>query len=332
VKTDIRFHTLEDKALSGLTQGYARPDILEIHPSPVCQLKCGYCHSMSSDLNETIYSSGQSLMKVDEYACLLAAFWDLGGTQLVVSGGGEPFLYPAIADVLALAKDIGFEIHVYTNGLTGKYFHKPALDRWLKCCASVRISLHNQAWREHKSQVVSATEACCTVRDQMLRGPRIHLGILTDGYTDDEFFSVLKSVRELAVDLIELRITLPSSPEAISRLAVLLALAKASLGPTSNVVARSLDKHIPEVPLKCFALHRNLVIDPYGGFRLCCMRAHFPKSDFSFIGSVRSTSLRTALVAGLEKMQLAGAGICETCSVRDAEFSEIARRFLEVRE
>ena len=85
-----------------------RHRILQIHPTRLCNLLCRHCYS-DSGLAERGAIDAAVLSTVVEDAAAL------GYSTLAVSGG-EPFLYPGLAPVLASAKARGMTVTVTTNG------------------------------------------------------------------------------------------------------------------------------------------------------------------------------------------------------------------------
>lgn len=316
-------HTAIRLAKSGSTP---RPTVLEIHPSPICQLGCAYCHSMSSPLDKTIYSSGKRLLAVEEYAQIFEEFVSLGGTEVVISGGGEPLLYPNIIDLIEAASHVGLRIHIYTNGLTKRYFLVESLELWLPKITSVRFSLHYSTGPQRMPDVLTAIHNTVSCRNHLMLQVKVHTAVLVDTYPRTELERLLTQIAAGNSDCIELRIVIPPSRVATQVLHESIRFLREIGCEDSRISTRMSADSMPLVPSKCFSLYRNIVIDPYGGFRLCCMRAHYPETDFSYIGSVHEISLSVALSAGVKQMALAGSGACDVCSVRDSYFSAMVAR------
>jgi len=292
------------------------PSVLEIHPSPICQLHCVYCHSLSSVLENTLYDNQDTLLEPSEYLRLFIEFSTLGGKELVISGGGEPFLYPQIIDVIHHGFECGLRPHIYTNGYTKRFFEASKLGDWLPNIASIRFSIHKTNKMEIPLQSLHNV-----ILNRMQTGifAKIHASILVDTFSHEELINYIDILLKLCVDAIELRIIIPSSSET-RQLLVDSYNNIATQFKSSKIVTR-ISSSIPSVPLKCFSLYRNIVVDPFGGYRLCCMRAHYPHNDFSYIVSLQDKKLNAALKMGMENMQSGGSAVCELCSARDSYFS-----------
>jgi MoaA/NifB/PqqE/SkfB family radical SAM enzyme len=83
--------------------------IFHLHPLRRCNLECGHCYSNSSPQATDCLTLEQAGAAIGQ-----AAAW--GYTRLAISGG-EPLLYPWLAEIVALAADLGMQTALITNGL-----------------------------------------------------------------------------------------------------------------------------------------------------------------------------------------------------------------------
>jgi hypothetical protein len=309
-------------ALAG-REGAPRPTTLELHLSPRCQLTCAYCHSISSWTGPSIYASpGETLLTVDEYRRLVGDFRALGGETVAVSGGGEPLLHPDAPAIIRNTAQCGVETHLYTNGLTLRRFDAGALDAWLPHLASVRFSIHADAWRSRRGDLLRAIDATLEYKDTRGLAAGMYCAMLVDAFPADELEDVLLAIAGRTWSGIELRTLLPGRPSAAQTLRSAEAFLQ-ERGITPPLLdSRCAPIGASAVPQKCVALYRSVVVDPFGGVRLCCMRAHLQATDFSYVDNIRSTPLSECLAKGVPFMRQAGAGICDSCAPRDAEFAE----------
>jgi MoaA/NifB/PqqE/SkfB family radical SAM enzyme len=83
--------------------------VLQLHPTRRCNLRCLHCYSASGpDVSETL-----------ELPLLKDAISDAANEGYNVAGisGGEPLLYPSLAELLSHARGCGFRTTVTTNGM-----------------------------------------------------------------------------------------------------------------------------------------------------------------------------------------------------------------------
>jgi len=82
--------------------------VLQVHPTKRCNLTCAHCYSSSGP-------RARERLALDTLSACLADAVALGYRQLAVSGG-EPLLYPQLAELLAAARALGMLTSVTTNG------------------------------------------------------------------------------------------------------------------------------------------------------------------------------------------------------------------------
>lgn len=83
--------------------------VVQIHPTRRCNLECLHCYSSSSP-------RASDSLPAETLAPLLHALADEGYTWASFSGG-EPLVYPALAEVLGHARRAGLRTGVVTNGI-----------------------------------------------------------------------------------------------------------------------------------------------------------------------------------------------------------------------
>jgi len=314
-----------DRALAGLAPS---PEIFEVHPSGHCQAACEYCHSSPTPLWHTGRASDEYLRATD-FLALLPKIAYAGFSQLVLSGGGEPTLHPQFARLVEAGHEAGFAPHIYTNGATSERFTVEALSEWLPRCRSIRFSIHPSLVDGGEASVIfrSIRNAVQVRREMTLHLP-IHASVLVETWPNRSLGLILEVLSSLGVDVLELRNLLPLKTRHKRLMAEAISLAL-----RSGIRQEQLDwreQAGPGVPTRCFAPYRTLVLDPRGAYRLCCMRAHLPSTDFSYLGAAALVTPEEALVVAVKRMLLAGPSTCDACSYRDRVFSSrVAARLAE---
>jgi hypothetical protein len=300
-----------DRARAGASP---RPSALELQPSPRCQLSCSYCHAMAPPRPETVYgTTSHDLLRLGEYRTLLAEFIDHGGEDVVVSGGGEPLLHP---DADALLDHITRSVHsshLYTNGL------HPLLRAentdWVERMTTIRVSFHTGLTTRQLDQV----RTCLHALGQRRRtsDTTTTVAVLIDTLAPSELAALASTGALAGIDGVEIRSTLAGpdiEPATIASWQALIGdlgahVADIRVGPVT-------------VPTDCFATYRSVVVDPFGGYRVCCMRAHLPQTDPGHLGNTRDTTFSQALEDSLDALPRLGGPACRDCSARDSSFSQ----------
>lgn len=98
--------TAEQCGLDAAAQPGVR--ILQLHPSLSCNLTCGHCYTDSGPWQRTA-------LPLDALQGAVRDAADAGFDAVTLSGG-EPLLYPHVAELLATARDAGLRTSLTTNG------------------------------------------------------------------------------------------------------------------------------------------------------------------------------------------------------------------------
>lgn len=308
-----------------LLQQPPRPQVLEIHPTSLCQLSCEYCHSLGTDSKPALRRNAQRL-SLSDYGSVIEQFTNQGGRHLVLSGGGEPLLADCFTDLAEVAAARGLRVHVYTNGLHPVALGESSLRSWLPHVSSIRFSIHRATLPRKLHDVLRNAAQVMEIRNELGLGTEIHAGLLVDSYSREERAYLLSLIADVGFDYLELKCLLQPTYEARQDSAIDDAIRvlemHESVHPPFRISARRPLAEKDRTPTKCCVLYRSIVLDSSGGYRLCCMRAHLGTDDFSSLGFARETTLAEALLVGQARMQLAGRGVCEVCSPRDALFAK----------
>ena len=103
-------------ALDG-SKAYAGPEIVQIDLTNNCNLNCAgcWCHS---DLLGNLKLKGEEKKRKLPYDIvkkLIEDLYKLGTKKIMLSGSGEPFMYPQIIEVISLIKEKGIKLNIVTN-------------------------------------------------------------------------------------------------------------------------------------------------------------------------------------------------------------------------
>lgn len=113
-------------------------EVLELFISADCNVNCTFCYRRDRDYGD------QRILSTAEFLSIINEFADLGGRQMDVSGGLEPLLSPAIADVFKAGIARGLRVNLYT---IGNALHNPKIADPLMQLAQIRVSFtaHDRA-------------------------------------------------------------------------------------------------------------------------------------------------------------------------------------------
>lgn len=97
-----------DATASPAPAGPTSRSIFHLHPLLRCNLACAHCYSSSSPRADAMLGREQAIAAIAQ-----AARW---GYSSVSISGGEPLLYPWLADLLRTARDLGLGTGLISNG------------------------------------------------------------------------------------------------------------------------------------------------------------------------------------------------------------------------
>lgn len=89
------------------------PQIVEIHPTDICNFECIYCFHKNSDYKPL---RENDIIDFGQYASLFQQMRLLNIVDLSISGGGEPTMDNRLPDLLAEAHKNDLNVRVVTNG------------------------------------------------------------------------------------------------------------------------------------------------------------------------------------------------------------------------
>lgn len=111
------------------------PSCIEIYPTDVCNQRCQYCFHGGVGFGEQ--RDIKKFMQVEDYAVLFKEMTDLSINILSIAGGGEPFMFRGIIDVIDQAIANNLRVRIVTNG---NFISPEAIDRILQC-EEIRFSV-----------------------------------------------------------------------------------------------------------------------------------------------------------------------------------------------
>ena len=119
-KEDFKKFFKENLDLVGALDGskaYTGPKIVQIDLTNNCNLNCVgcWCHS---DFLGNLKLNGEEKKRnlpYDIVKKLIEDLYELSTKEIMLSGSGEPFMYPQIMDVISLIKENGIKLNIVTN-------------------------------------------------------------------------------------------------------------------------------------------------------------------------------------------------------------------------
>lgn len=92
------------------------PIYIRIKPTNVCNENCYYCHYKNSYLNLDEYNPSDYIPR-EKMLEIVSDMGGMGVKAVTFSGGGEPLVYPYIAETMQAVLDEGIDLSIITNGI-----------------------------------------------------------------------------------------------------------------------------------------------------------------------------------------------------------------------
>lgn len=141
------------EAMASYRAGGGR-SVISTHVSPegACNLRCPYCSVTYRDTHSRI-----SLTRIKKYVSDLRS---RGLKAVILTGGGEPTIYPQFNELVQWVKGEGLSVALITNGTLP---HKVTADTW-RCFSWVRVSINMfDGWRERIRIPYNLLDSSCVV-------------------------------------------------------------------------------------------------------------------------------------------------------------------------
>lgn len=118
------FHHM-DRLLEIKQRKIIRPITIHLAPTNRCNLTCEFCSTMKRGTEELSFQDTKEI--VDIYA-------KLGIKSVEITGGGDPTMYPHLAELIEYTSAKGLDVGLITNGLLLNTFHGSTLKKltWMR--------------------------------------------------------------------------------------------------------------------------------------------------------------------------------------------------------
>lgn len=330
----IRYASFSEKTIENAVSNKSpRPDILECHPSPFCQLTCSYCHSKWIGVNEkSVHLNNNqnwrtNLIAIDQFKKLFEEFKQLGGQYIVISGGEEPALYPDFLKLLKVCNEMDFRPHVYTNGVADVIANN--IYEILQRTSSIRISIHSSAGFNNIMRIIGYLRKIHISDDTLLK--KVHIAMYEDIFElgEKKAVRVISELSKIPIN-IEIKNILGglANNETVCRYHMDKMYELFVKYGTGKIIVKNAGSGKTD---KCFSIYRSVIVDPYGGVHTCCMRAHLSNDDFGHLGNIKHHTLQEILDDYNPLRINKYIDNCRMCSDRDYEFNKLIKEYLEAR-
>jgi len=144
---------------------FVPPVSCEIDPSNACNAKCSWCMFAEYRKHSTNH------LKWDHYLKLVYELKHLGTKSITFTGGGEPLMNPKFNDMVDVAKNLGFELGLVTNGIQLHELKRPEYFKFIR----VSLDSSNQEMYEKVKGVDFFPRVIENIKDAVRRNGTVGL-------------------------------------------------------------------------------------------------------------------------------------------------------------
>jgi hypothetical protein len=260
------------------------PGILEVHTGRFCPLRCVFCYRRGAT-----YERSDSPMLDDRLSAVLREFAALGGREVWISGGLEPFSCPeTTCRVMVEANRLGLRVRVYSNAVVPSLSSALVRTTVATYAHQVRWSIHSITEKTFRAierpsdphmtlrRAIRNVEEIASVQP-LPEVPRTGIGFLALPGNVSELVLAAEFWRD-RVDFFDVRADVlvdHSDHEAVRSAVALLRQAQQAgrLGSLEISVGEFLAGPPRFAPV-CYAARKKVVVDPFGLVWVCCSLAH----------------------------------------------------------
>lgn len=307
------------------------PTILEIHPGTSCSLKCDFCYRDTEN-----YEIGKKQISGKKYQSLIRKFAKLGGQEVYISGGFEPFSQVnSVQSIIQQASKSNLKTRIYTNGvskiLSDKNFRKFLILR----VEQIRFSIHAISPTTYckithtslggalLSTIVE--NICYLIRERSEKSRlKVGIGFLVVPKNIDEMMTAAMFWSERGIDFFDLRFDVIEELGRREEFVEKIEHFQDFVGrhPSRHMKVSIGDRAFDDFHFasKCFAPFKKIVVDPFGLVWCCCIQAQPGyRQNWSRLGDLRIETLSQIVKTISETFPKPH---CEYCTPWEAKYNE----------
>lgn len=195
------------QALNDIGEGKRiAPIYIRIKPTNYCNHKCFYCSYADSELGLRDSVKRQDQIPWEKMQEIIADMADMDVKAVTFSGGGEPLVYPYIAETMQKILDVGIDLSIITNGqlLSGERAEVLTDAKWVRVSFD---SANAETYAKVRQLPLSAfDEVCDNIRRfSKMKQDNCELGInfVINHENANQIYDMAKMVKELGVNHIK---------------------------------------------------------------------------------------------------------------------------------
>ena len=282
--------------------GTTFPIAFDVDLTNLCNHKCPQCNgSMEDGKMDTTHHNFDNLKK------FISDIAEMGARAIGLGGGGDPSMYPQLAEALKHIRSCGLDIGLYTNGSALKDEQIKAIVQY---CTWVRVSLDADGPELYEQvhgipgynyqKVLDNIKRMVDLRKSLNSKVTLSTCYLIGPHTIDGIYKATQISRELGVDYVRLRPYFQRKNDESTRLEIdksIAALEKCATLETENfkvfypnyrIQWMDDDNRIRNYK-KCYGIHFTSSVDAHGNVFPCCQFKCLPQTR---MGNINENSFK----------------------------------------
>jgi len=263
---------------------------------------------------------------------VIREFAKLGGKELYISGGREPFSQPKIACVaITRGQQVGLRVKVYTNGIASALRDKSTQTLLALRTQQVRFSIHaidSSTYRQiacPTSRDVNFSQAFNNIvslmdRRSAIGRAEVGVGLVVLPENARELGRVGEFWRDMGVDFLDVRFNVIAPNDLIIQEEVkdFQRLAESGYFEPLRVSIPCVNRPC-RFASKCHAAVEKIVVDPFGLVWCCCLLSNPGlRPDWAKVGNINHEPLAEIVARITDQFPI---NHCENCTPWEANYN-----------
>ncbi len=266
------------------------PEVIEIHPTDICNQRCDYCFHGGIGYDST---RAKEVLSLEEYHLLFKEMRENKIKNLSISGGGEPFLDKRLKNILAKAIEEDLNIRIVSNG----NFLENSIFKILSQIKELRISIDASTAntyaliRKVKPEIfdktISNISSFKKISTELESNVSIGVSFLMNNHNYKEVVSFCELMLSINIDSIVIKHDIYSKYFIGSEMEE--HLDKIQEMKTDKIEIRAeLKGEISGT--KCFVPYFKVAFNPYGELYSCCLGSQPNEKNGYLFGTIKNTT------------------------------------------
>jgi MoaA/NifB/PqqE/SkfB family radical SAM enzyme len=326
------------------------PKTLELHLGPYCQLNCIFCQTKVDMKNSKYADSSYNKLPLSKEKIfnIIDEFASAGGEKIIFSGGLEPFTSNLTIPAIEYSGEKNLNISIYSNGLSKAFKDSSTLRKILKYTRTIRFSIHaitpetyhliqaphvtlSQAKRLFEQAISAAKKTIAIKKSEYYPHIQIGIAFLLIKENIEELIPALRFWETSGIDFLDVRNDILDENAILDGNCGCTIKLRELHEYMNKFMSISFGRRFPRNGFwgtkSCYAPYRKVVLDLWGEFHACCLRAHRKSDSKTTFGYYQNKGDYTYIIQNnLNRLPISPA--CKKCCDREIVFNSCIQKII----